>query len=523
MSFFDRLFKFKDQELPSAAPKGLDSEVAVSRMLAQLGAETDEILSKAQEERTKLKLVALDDEVSQALETRKEAVIATDWRLEPGDGPVTEFVHDQLKPRIESIIRTAFSAIPFGYSVAELIWRDDEGKTVLDDVAMKPFEWFKITNDGRPIWVDMGIERDLYALYPGKFVLTRREPSYEHPAGRPLLSLLYWPWFFKSQGVELWAIALERYGQPLLVGKKQRVINDASLAKFADELRKAARGGVLALDKNDEVTSIGGANWKGPHDEYIRYFDRQFQKVILGQNLTSDVSGGSFAAAQTHNLVRIDKRNADLRLITGTIQEIIRIMCWLNFPGQEPPEFVFDDGVGLQADRSTRDKDLAPVLEASGFQYTREYFQDQYGLEPEYFTEKASGGDAESNLSSPAASSLAPNELADFVAGLPMEEQALFWKDGRLLFKDGKPEQFKPKQQAIENLVDNAITSSPPPLPRGAVLAAIDKSKSPLELRDNLIALLGDDVNLQEFRTHFENALYMAEMWGYGSSQEEHK
>lgn len=501
MNIFKRFgISLKKQPLPDTRPVGLSREIATMAMLEKLGEETDEILSKAQQERTILKLTAKDDEISQALETRKEAVIGTSWRLEPNEGPVYEFLMEYLEQKVEHILRGAFDAIPFGYSVMEMMWEEDGiGHIVPVDYLRKPFEWFKISTSGDLIWSNDGKDIDVFKKYPGKFILTRREPSYEHPAGKPLLSHLYWPWFFKSQGVELWATALERYGQPILIGSKGSTFKkNETLATFAEELRKTARGGVIAINDKDEVKAIGGANWKGPHDEFVKYADRQIQKQILGQNLTSEVAGGSYAAAQTHNLVRIDKRNADLRLVTQPVQEIIEIICHYNFPGQEVPRFVFDDGVGLQEERAERDKNLTESLEKSGLKLTEKYYREAYDLDEDHIEVKAT------------------NEQP------PTDRQAmsLSMRNGILLSDSG---QFPTGQQAIEKLVDNAVRSSPPPIPTELILAAVERSGNKQELERELSILLDDDANIEAFREHVAKSLFMADGWGYAASVEDKK
>jgi hypothetical protein len=45
-----------------------------------------------------------------------------------------------------------------------------------------------------------------------KFFLTRRKPTFKQPYGDPLLSKLYWLWFFRTNTTKFWVKFLERFG-----------------------------------------------------------------------------------------------------------------------------------------------------------------------------------------------------------------------------------------------------------------------------------------------------------------------
>jgi hypothetical protein len=85
-------------------------------MLTQMP-DPDEVLEEAGLGREDLRKLEGDDEISTALETRQDAVSATPWRIEPGEGPEFDFAYPQVKAFIEKIIQVAWAAIPYGYSV----------------------------------------------------------------------------------------------------------------------------------------------------------------------------------------------------------------------------------------------------------------------------------------------------------------------------------------------------------------------------------------------------------------------
>ena len=68
------------------------------------------------------------------------------------------------------------------------------------------------------------------------------------------------------------------------------------------------------------------------YERLARYCDEQISKAILGQTLTSDSGGGSYAQSKTHNEVRHDLTVADAKALAVTIRrDIIRPLVEFNF------------------------------------------------------------------------------------------------------------------------------------------------------------------------------------------------
>lgn len=80
------------------------------------------------------------------------------------------------------------------------------------------------------------------------------------------------------------------------------------------------------------------------YEKLARYCDEQMSKAILGQTLTSDSGGGSYAQSKTHNDVRHDLTVADAKALAVTIRrDIIRPLVEFNFgEDAELPFFTFD-------------------------------------------------------------------------------------------------------------------------------------------------------------------------------------
>ena len=80
------------------------------------------------------------------------------------------------------------------------------------------------------------------------------------------------------------------------------------------------------------------------YERLARYCDEQISKAVLGQTLTSDSGGGSYAQSKTHNEVRHDLTVADCKALASTLRrDLIRPLCIFNF-GEDKriPKLRFD-------------------------------------------------------------------------------------------------------------------------------------------------------------------------------------
>lgn len=473
------------------AQVALYDEQATTQLVRMLSyvPDMDEVLRQAGVRRDKLRVLLYDDEIAQACETRLDALLAVPMRIEPSEGPQAQLLNDLITPVLRDAVTAAFQARLFGYSVMEAVYEPrPDGKVGLKYLGEKPMEWFSPRSDGTLRFFPddgsgggEGIEVD--QRY--KFFLTRSRPTYRHPQGEALLSRLYWPWFFRTNGWKFWAKFLERFGSPLLVGKS------TNTKGIAQALLMAHTQAVMGVDRDDSVEAIGtpGGATGQAFDSFEAALLRRIQKVILGQTLTSgtDAGSGNRALGQVHDAVRMDKRDSDIQLVQGTVQRVVDALCELNQLDRHT--VVFADETGLEVNRALRDKDLYSV----GVRFSKDYFQDNYSLRAEDFEvtkeEEPSLPTMEASMGGTV--SRGPNHFSK----LP-------------------PQRFTKQQQMVEDAGDKAIDQAGSPFEsefRQAVLAA----SSPEDLESRLFALIGDQVSREDFRDVVAKALYTADVLGY--------
>ena len=452
----------------------------------------DDTLKQAGLTRADLRRLEKDDEVTQCLDKRMEAVVGTPWRLEPGNSRNAKWLAEEIAPHIHDLMKSAMDAIWYGYSVQEVVYAKKGGKIGIDFVAIKPFEWFFFAPDGslryRPNDGSAGIEG--LPCDPVKYLLTRADASYRNPYGEALLSRLWWPVYFRAQ---LWRFRmqyLERFGMPITVGKTQ-----GDRAEFANTLSLLASNASIAIGDMDDVSFVETATSGEAFSAAEAELCARIQKLILGQTLTSSVGkSGSYAAAKVHQDVMQDKRNADIRLVTKTVQYFINNLSHLN--GFDAPLFVMADDTGLERERAERD---VLLVNAGVLKLTEEYLLERYDYE---------AGDFELVAEQPEPEATEPE--GDTVNPEMSVKMMTFAK---------RKQQFTPQQQAIEDAADDLMRKVPEPINLEAMLSAVKAATDPADLAVRLSLLL--DQQDPRFTELLARAQFAAQTLGYVVAEQE--
>jgi len=487
--------------MPSAATP-LFHDIAIEHVLSLLSRLPDPDLILAQQGigRHELRKLETDDEVSAAIETRADAVVSTPWRLEPFDSEPAQWLAGELEPHMEGLLRGIWSAVPYGYAVQEAVYRQGP-RLGLARVQEKPLEWFEPRRDGN-LWytppssagvgsagTPIPVDTDL------KFILTRRKPTYRNPYGEALLSRIYWPWFFRHNGWRFWMRFLERFAEPLLLGQV------ANPEEFVTAMSGLGYEAVAAVGMDEKITNVTQSA-AGEFEKIEMALGRRIQKLVLGQTLTSEVGDkGSYAAAQVHNEVRQDKKKADIRLVSGSVQHLVNALWRINSFAGDPPEFVMADDTGLEAPRAERD---AKLVQAGVLRLTPQYLLNRYDFK-------------EGDFAIPAQASPEPpggEQMPSQAKGKAKPIKASLDFQGA-----AKPQRFTPDQAAVEALADAALAEAKSPVPVELIRAAIMAAKGPDELAERLAQLYGGE-DMDGFQALLEQALFAGDVLGYVNAKQ---
>jgi phage gp29-like protein len=347
-----------------------------------------------------------DERAFSCFQQRRLAVINRDWTVDPGGSDrkskkAAEHLSDQLKTLGRTIVTDGVEVVRvggwdqvsnkmlfgiwYGYAVGEMVWGiGEDGLVRIERIDVPDRSWFGFDATNRLRITDaMGVRDE--EVPPRKFWAFTSGADHDFaPYGVGLAHWLFWPVFFKRQGLPFWLTFLEKFGSPTVVGKTGEGQLDTAegRSKVIDILRSIVSFGVTAIPSwlNVELLSAANAGEAG-YERLIDRCDGMITRVILSQTMTTD-DGSSRSQAEVHMDVRdeVVKSDADLLCESFNQGPAVWLTEW-NFPGAKPPRVyrVMEDPEDLDtvAERDGKLKGL-------GWHRTQESFAEVYGEGYEY-------------------------------------------------------------------------------------------------------------------------------------------
>lgn len=298
------------------------------------------------------------------LHKRKMAVISRPWEVTPASDSPADI-------RAAEVVRKQFTSLNFdvaclglldainkGYAVGEIMWERAGEEIIVSDIRLR---------DQRRFWFGDKAElrlKTLSNLLPGeemperKFIVHSIGSKYNSPYGLGLGSKLFWPVWFKRQGITFWLTFLDKFGSPTAIGKyptgtqppEQQKLLDALSAISQDAGVTVPEGMVIELL---EATRGGNAGY----EQMCRYMDEQISYCVLGESAGAKNSGGAMAsAAITRNEVRLELVQFDADMLSATLNRtLVKWITEYNVPGATPPtvwrKIVEAEDIKMRAER----------------------------------------------------------------------------------------------------------------------------------------------------------------------------
>ncbi len=283
-----------------------------------------------------------DAHIFSQLQTRKQAVTGLDWTIQPGgvtdfDKEIALFVANVLKriPRLRDTMLDILDAIGKGISICEIDWDiDKNGNCIIKDIEWvhpKKLYWDYET-DAMKIRImeyPSGI-----SLPENKFVVHKYKAKSGHPSRAGILRIAAWMYLFKNYDIKDWVAFCEIYGMPLRLGKYNASASKEDKGALAEAIINLGTdaAGIIPDTSTIEFIESNKTTSADIYEQLARYCDEQTSKAIVGQTLTADSGGGSYAQGKVHADVRHDLTVADAQALAETINEcIIQPLVLYNF------------------------------------------------------------------------------------------------------------------------------------------------------------------------------------------------
>lgn len=405
----------------SKKPAELTSEFATRRRAGDLFGyglnlpNPDEVLRNLGLDISVYRRLLVDDQVGACTGSRKSGTKSLEWGIDrkKAKNQIFQTVSDAFADLdIDRIVGEILDAPLYGYQALEVIWKEKDGLVLPVDVIGKPQSWFTFDPENelrfKSITDPIGEK-----LPPWKFLLATHEATYENPYGFPVLSRCFWPVAFKKGGLKFWVTFTEKYGGAFAIGKHPRGLGQSEVDALAGMLETMIQSAIAVIpdDSSVEIKEAGGkAASADIYERLLIYCDHQISKGIVGQTLTTEVTGiGSYAASKTHNEVRGEIVSADTKLVVKTLNTLVRWTCELNFgTAIERPVFKMWREEDVDEAQANRDKTLA---DTGQIRFKKQYWMREYSFEE---------GDIEEVVPSSGGSAVPP---AEFSEGEPKKDE----------------------------------------------------------------------------------------------------
>ena len=416
-----------------------------------------------------------DPHLFSQLQTRKNAVTGLDFEIipfsdDPRDKEIADFIEEQINgiESLEDVETDLLDAIGKGFAVSEIMWGYDEGHVVVREIKsrhQKRFFWdslddsFKVRTKDAPEGI---------LLPANKFIVHRYKARSGHTSRAGILRVVAWMYLFKNYDLKDWVSFAEVYGLPLRLGKYAPGASEADKVALMQALIQigADAAGIIPDGTSIDFISTEKTSSSDLYERLARYCDEQISKAILGQTLTSDSGGGSYAQSKTHNDVRHDLTVADCKSLASTLRrDLIRPLCIFNFgEDKRVPHIRFD--CEESEDLTQTATIIGTLVNEVGLRVPTSFIYKKFSIpEPEADEEVA-----------------APRSTSAGLTGLPFK-------------KEPNPAQIALKaegdggvgtQQHIDKLASAAVRHGAGSFKRafGPVLKIIEKAESLEELRD---------------------------------------
>lgn len=416
-----------------------------------------------------------DPHLFSQLQTRKNAVTGLDFEIipfsdDPRDKEIADFIEEQINgiESLEDVETDLLDAIGKGFAVSEIMWGYDEGHIVVREIKsrhQKRFFWdslddsFKVRTKDAPEGI---------LLPANKFIVHRYKARSGHTSRAGILRVVAWMYLFKNYDLKDWVSFAEVYGLPLRLGKYAPGASEADKVALMQALIQigADAAGIIPDGTSIDFITTEKTSSSDLYERLARYCDEQISKAILGQTLTSDSGGGSYAQSKTHNDVRHDLTVADCKSLASTLRrDLIRPLCIFNFgEDKRVPHIRFD--CEESEDLTQTATIIGTLVNEVGLRVPTSFIYKKFSIpEPEADEEVA-----------------APRSTSAGLTGLPFK-------------KEPNPAQIALKaegdggvgtQQHIDKLASAAVRHGAGSFKRafGPVLKIIEKAESLEELRD---------------------------------------
>jgi phage gp29-like protein len=218
-----------------------------------------------------------------------------------------------------------------GVGLAELVWSSNERGRMIPRLKVWDPRWLRYEWRTRRWLLRTDDEGEIEVILGGgKWVLYTPYGA-SRPWAKGLWRALAKWWLLKSFAIDDWARHGEMHGSPIRVGLAPEGSQAKDRDDFATDLAEIGRDTSIVPPPGYklELAEAKAKTWE-QFPKQIETANAELSILLVGQNLTSEVQGGSFAAARVHENVRDDLIRFDAEALATCLREQV-LTWWAEF------------------------------------------------------------------------------------------------------------------------------------------------------------------------------------------------
>jgi phage gp29-like protein len=308
-----------------------------------------------------------DDQVKLTMEFKKVLVHGRAWEIKPAsdsenDKDIAKFVEHNLKHiDFKHIIKEALSALDYGFSVSEIVWKVDEfdGNKALMLKAIKARDPERLEAQVDRFGNILQWEQDegtapgvnKITVKPDKVWHYAHQSEFGNPYGQSDLRAAYKSWWAKKFLINFWNVFLERLGSPMMMMKYPQGASEELKQTLQNILRGLSTKTEVLVPEGVEVQLIEAMRSSGQatYHDALTYHNNAIARAILMVAMFGaggdDVKRGADSQSRLHLRV-LFKMADDLsqKLIRSFEEQVIKQLVDFNFPNvKDYPKFIWQD------------------------------------------------------------------------------------------------------------------------------------------------------------------------------------
>jgi SPP1 gp7 family putative phage head morphogenesis protein len=294
-----------------------------------------------------------DDQVSAVLGLFKHIILGAEWIIESENEEASEFITKNFNSLDEIFARKLYNlltAMDYGYSLTEIIMKQEEGKIWLSNLKTRMphhFE-FRLDQQGNILEIQQNVTGQTLKLKPTKFMHFAYQGEFDNPYGKSVLNQgVYRAYWSKNAIIKFWNIYLERHGMPFGYGTYPKTAGSGAISEL-QKVGENIQAKTFAVFPEGFMIDFKEAS-KGT-DNYERAIDKHNMSIaramlvpdLLGLSGAA-TGGGSYSLGQEqfdmfYTIVDFVRKQIE-SLVT---QKLVKPLMFYNFGADQEAEFKFN-------------------------------------------------------------------------------------------------------------------------------------------------------------------------------------